>query len=82
MRRMQHGSKPSLRMVYEAFLRVGQISASAELAERLCPAREDSYPPAQKTYGTREFLLYLLNPREFLLYLLNPREFYLPAFRT
>ncbi|GFS50686.1 hypothetical protein TNIN_321191 [Trichonephila inaurata madagascariensis] len=49
MRRMQHGSKPSLRMVYEAFLRAGaDIRPSVELAERLSLPERIPTPPAQR----------------------------------
>ncbi|GFY72293.1 uncharacterized protein TNIN_19121 [Trichonephila inaurata madagascariensis] len=49
MRRMQHGSKPSLRMVYEAFLRAGaDIRPSAELAERLSLPEMIPSLPAQR----------------------------------
>ncbi|GFT98844.1 uncharacterized protein TNCV_3792571 [Trichonephila clavipes] len=48
MRRMQHGSKPILWMVYEAFLRVGaNIRPSPEFAERLSLPDGIPTPPAQ-----------------------------------
>ncbi|GFY60201.1 hypothetical protein TNIN_385871 [Trichonephila inaurata madagascariensis] len=48
MRRMQHGSKPSLRMVYEAFLRAGaDIRPSVELAVRLSLPERIPTPPAE-----------------------------------
>ncbi|GFX70713.1 uncharacterized protein TNCV_1032411 [Trichonephila clavipes] len=49
MRRMQHGSTPLLRMVYEVCLRAGaNIWPSAELAERLSLPERIPTPPAER----------------------------------
>ncbi|GFU15953.1 hypothetical protein TNCV_2368791 [Trichonephila clavipes] len=49
MRRMQHGSTPLLRKIYEACLRAGaNIRPSAELAERLSLPERIPTPPAQR----------------------------------
>ncbi|GFS62559.1 uncharacterized protein TNIN_445831 [Trichonephila inaurata madagascariensis] len=49
LRQMQHGSKTSSRMVYEAFLRAGaDIRPSAELAERLSLPERIPTPPAER----------------------------------
>ncbi|GFY72202.1 uncharacterized protein TNIN_341171 [Trichonephila inaurata madagascariensis] len=49
MRRIQHGSKPSLQMVYEAFLKAGaNVRPSTELAERLSLPERIPTPPAER----------------------------------
>ncbi|GFU15930.1 uncharacterized protein TNCV_2368581 [Trichonephila clavipes] len=49
MRRMQHGSKTSLEMVYETFLRVGEnFRPPKRHAERLSPLEWIPTPPAER----------------------------------